>query len=148
MLGQCLPGMAASEAPMLSEATVGMVAACFRPTAEARARAEAQMTAATLRRIKRHIEARLDAPNLSPASLAAAFAYRAPRSTECLSPWAGHEIAFDCGFASEAHFSRRFRDAYGVTPTAWRREATVPAHVDRALEEYNYARWIARLRAD
>jgi len=59
-----------------------------------------------------------------------------------------HEIAFDCGFASESHFSRRFRDAYGVTPTTWRREAIGPAHGDLALEEDNYARWIARLRAD
>jgi AraC-like DNA-binding protein len=174
-LGQCLTGMAASEAPMLSEATVGMVAACFRPTAEARARAEAPLASATLSRIKRHIEARLDAPDLSPASLAAAF--RVSRTTlyRMFEPLGGvnafiqarrlaraqlalllpankdrqiHEIAFDCGFASEAHFSRRFRAAYGVTPTAWRREATVPAHGDLTLEEYNYARWIAQLRAD
>jgi len=171
-LGECLPGMAASEAPMLAEATVGMVAACFRPTSEARARAEAPLAAATLNSIKRHIEARLAAPDLSPASIAAAFRLSRTTLYRMFEPLGGvnafiqerrlarahaalklpankgrriHEIAFECGFASEAHFSRRFRDTFGVTPTSWQREA--PAHGISALEEENYARWIARLRA-
>jgi len=172
-LGECLPGMTASEAPMLAEAAVGMVAACFRPTAEARARAEAPLAAATLNSIKRHIEARLAAPDLSPASIAAAFRLSRTTLYRMFAPLGGvnvfiqerrlaraqsalalpankgrriNEIAFACGFASEAHFSRRFRDAYGVTPTTWQREAMAPAHGIPALDEEHYARWIARLR--
>ncbi|MEH3148056.1 MAG: AraC family transcriptional regulator [Methylobacterium frigidaeris] len=37
-------------------------------------------------------------------------------------------IALACGFASQSHFTRSFRQATGVTPAAWRREAgTAPA---------------------
>lgn len=32
------------------------------------------------------------------------------------------EIASKCGFADQAHFTRAFRDARGITPAAWRRE--------------------------
>ena len=32
------------------------------------------------------------------------------------------EIAIDCGFADQAHFSRQFRRTMGETPSTWRRE--------------------------
>lgn len=38
--------------------------------------------------------------------------------------WTGHtitDIAFACGFNSAAHFTRAFRDQYGVTPSEFRR---------------------------
>ena len=33
-------------------------------------------------------------------------------------------IAHRCGFANAAHFTRRFHDAYGMPPSAWRRQST------------------------
>jgi AraC-like DNA-binding protein len=32
------------------------------------------------------------------------------------------EIAMNCGFADQAHFSRQFRRMMGSTPSSWRRE--------------------------
>lgn len=32
------------------------------------------------------------------------------------------EVARRCGFADASHFGRRFRQAYGTSPGAWRRE--------------------------
>lgn len=32
------------------------------------------------------------------------------------------EIAVDSGFADQSHFSRRFAEAFGTAPRAWRRE--------------------------
>ena len=33
------------------------------------------------------------------------------------------QIALDCGYADQAHFTRRFHDTVGTPPNAWRREA-------------------------
>lgn len=35
-------------------------------------------------------------------------------------------VAARCGFASPSHFTRRFRAAYGTTPSEWRRRRTRP----------------------
>ncbi|MEM7808984.1 MAG: AraC family transcriptional regulator [Planctomycetota bacterium] len=37
------------------------------------------------------------------------------------------QIAADCGFAHQSHFTSRFKQATGLTPTQWRRLATEPA---------------------
>jgi AraC family transcriptional regulator len=34
------------------------------------------------------------------------------------------EIAAECGFAHQSHFTSRFKQATGLTPTRWRRFAT------------------------
>jgi AraC family transcriptional regulator len=33
------------------------------------------------------------------------------------------QIATDCGFAHQSHFTSRFKQATGLTPTRWRRAA-------------------------
>ena len=99
---------------------------------------------------RRFIEAHLCEPDLSPSRVANALhistrylrmlfegetesvtAYILRRRLEeCArqiagSLWRGHtitEIAFSCGFNSAAHFTRSFRDHFGSTPTAYRRE--------------------------
>jgi len=35
-------------------------------------------------------------------------------------------IAHDCGFTDVSHFSRRFREAYGMTPREWRARYATP----------------------
>jgi AraC-like DNA-binding protein len=32
-------------------------------------------------------------------------------------------VAYECGFADQSHLSRKFKDAYGITPAAWARTA-------------------------
>jgi AraC-like DNA-binding protein len=50
------------------------------------------------------------------------------RRLEAAADWLAHtgapvgEVAERCGFASAFHFSRRFRDAYGRSPRAWRKK--------------------------
>jgi AraC family transcriptional regulator len=44
------------------------------------------------------------------------------------------QIATDCGFAHQSHFTSRFKQATGLTPTRWRRLAT-EAHKADATKE-------------
>ncbi|MBO6835733.1 MAG: helix-turn-helix domain-containing protein [Alphaproteobacteria bacterium] len=60
-------------------------------------------------------------------------------------------IAFRCGFSSEPHFSRSFKERFGVSPSAFRREAlnTYPtgAQDDELGQHYRqrFASWIREL---
>lgn len=75
--------------------------------------------------------------NLSPSHFARAFTIRLglspytfimklriERASELLlaSDKSLAEIAFNCGLADQAHFSRLFRRFFGTTPSRWRRE--------------------------
>ena len=41
------------------------------------------------------------------------------------------QIAKDCGFAHQSHFTSRFKQAAGITPTRWRNKA----HARQAASE-------------
>jgi AraC-like DNA-binding protein len=97
---------------------------------------------------KRYIEAHLREPDLTPCTVARALGISPRylrmlfcggnenasryilrrRLEECAKQlssalWRGHtitEIAFSSGFNSAAHFTRVFRDEYGVTPSQFR----------------------------
>jgi AraC family transcriptional regulator len=55
------------------------------------------------------------------------------------------DIALQCGFADQAHFSKRFREAVGLNPSAWRRTArTIPVDVSSSrLESWSHTRNLA-----
>lgn len=103
----------------------------------------------------RYIEAQLRDPDLTPCTVARALGISARylrmlfrgedesvsryilrrRLEECAKQlssalWTGHtitDIAFACGFNSAAHFTRAFRDQYGMTPSEFRRAQSVKA---------------------
>jgi len=171
--------IAAADAAAIARATTGMIAACFHATAETRARARTQIEATTLERIQRHIAANLGAPGLHAEALCAAFRISRSQLYRLFEPLGGvaayiqeqrlvrahaelsdpaharrriFEIAFDGGFASEAHFSRVFRRAFGLSPSEARARARdLPAILGRpasndATPGGGYEEWIRGLR--
>ena len=134
-------------------ATLRLVAACLGPASHAREETVPNRTAATGEAIRRFIDANLTAPDLSPDGLARRFgmsraqlyrlfpddggvlAYiRSQRLRRCFQTiadptqsWRGTgEIALSFGFVSEAHFSRVFRQAFGLSPTDARNRGAEP----------------------
>lgn len=102
-------------------------------------------------RIRRHIDARLADPGLAPPAIAGQFristrylhkiflgsghsvsgyilAQRLARCRAALgdplqAPRSIATIAYDWGFADSGHFTRAFRDAYGMLPSDYRRDS-------------------------
>lgn len=145
-----LPDLTTADGPQVADALVELVAACFRPTADSLARARMQVTTAALELIKRYIEQRLTTPDLSPESIAANFRMSRATLYRLFEPLGGvaayiwerrlaraysalihpsnhrrpiYDIAFECGFGSEVHFSRAFRRVFGLPPSELRRMA-------------------------
>ena len=114
-----------------------------------------------VQRAKVYIEAHLGDPNLDPRQLAAAMGVSLRRLQELFHE-RGHHIsdwiwtrrltvaaqrltdparlnlpigtlAYDCGFTSQAHFSRRFRDRHGLSPRDYRDHALRSASAARGL---------------
>lgn len=137
-----LPTVTVPEAPAVVQATTQMLAACLRPSRHSLAQARAELQGVTLERIQRHIAQNLAAP-LSPDALCQHFGIsrsllyrlfeslggvahyvqqrRLLRAFHALASPANRrlrvaEVATRSGFASEAHFSRTFRAAFGLTP--------------------------------
>jgi AraC-like DNA-binding protein len=107
-----------------------------------------------VKRVRTHIEARLDktmtAAELSATvHLSAGYFQRAFKKSFGTSPHAFVikrrieraqemmlatedplcQIALSAGFSDQAHFTRRFRLAVGMSPAAWRRVAKVPSRI-------------------
>jgi AraC-like DNA-binding protein len=105
---------------------------------------------ATVQRAKAYVETHLGEPSLDPAGLAAAMGVSLRRLQElfhargrCVSEWIWERrlataaerladpawahvaigaVSYHCGFASQAHFSRRFREQFGLPPSEFRRQ--------------------------
>lgn len=133
----------------LTEAVIGMLISSLsidRPAVESSTLRDAQLL-----RVKTFINAHLDDPDLSPTAIAAANGISV-RYLHCLFEPEGitvlqyvirerlvrcrrelanpamarrtiTEIAFAWGFQSSTHFSRRFKEEYGLSPHEFRHEA-------------------------
>lgn len=137
-----LPDVTLAEAPAVVQATTQMLAACLRPSRHTLAQARTELQGVTLERIQRHIAQNLAAP-LTPDVLCQHFGISRSLLYRLFEPLGGvahyvqqrrllrafhalaspanrrlrvAEVATRSGFASEAHFSRTFRAAFGLTP--------------------------------
>lgn len=163
------------EAPLVADSTLNLIAACFQPGAEAAARARPALALAAVERIKRHIEANLQSPDLSPDSICAAFRMSRTHLYRLFAP-AGSvaryiqsrrlrkafealadprqrgkklvQIAHEWGFTSEAHFGRAFRAAFGMTPGEARVQAALlhqSAQAGPVTPQVVLGEWVDRL---
>lgn len=172
-----LPSVEASEAATVARATAEIVAACFRPTAATADRAREQLEGVILERIRRYIGENLGSAELSPDALCRQFRIsrtqlyrmfepeggvakyvqnrRLERAfSELRSPMYRHrrvsEIAFAAGFSSEAHFSRAFRQTFGMRASDVRAQDPMMTRVKdvqlaTAIYGGGYEEWIRRL---
>jgi AraC-like DNA-binding protein len=132
--------MTAREASAAAQATCSMIAACFHPTTTPFATTRDEPL---IYRIQRYISENVKNTNLDAMHLCEVFhlsratLYRALEPvggvskylreqrlsqifTILLNPLENHrrisQIAYEWGFPNEAHFSRSFRDAFGISP--------------------------------
>jgi AraC-like DNA-binding protein len=165
-----LPAATEEEAPAIEQATMAMIAACFRPTAEAMARAGAAVDATVAERVREYIERNLGEAELGPEAICRAVRISRTRLYALFEDEGGvaryiwrrrlarayaelasparrgrtvGETAYEWGFTSAAHFTRAFRKEFGVSPSE------VPAGrlagMERAAaagEGYEYEEWI------
>ncbi|WP_153789135.1 helix-turn-helix domain-containing protein [Pseudomonas sp. EMN2] len=177
-LAVAAPGLGQDDGVRLSLPILAVVAACLAKEAGSRP-ATAQPGPTTLgRRARLYIEHNLHRDDLSPAVLAKALAtsrsqlYRAferfggvrhyvlqRRLRRCLLAFgeAGNgdrrigDVAYANGFADEAHFSRVFRKAFGLSPTSARtalQRGELPTHARLMApigEGPVLAQWISEL---
>jgi AraC-like DNA-binding protein len=167
-----LPHLPSTSAPDVARATCSLVAACLGPSRDAVARARAPLELARLTAIRRYIDRHLCSSDLSPETIGKALGLSRSTLYAACEPLGGvaaliqrrrldriwtiladsrdhrriSEIAYQHGFVSRAHFSRAFRNAFGLSPRDVREGAFRPptdgsaGRVDDA-----YATWIRQL---
>jgi len=137
-----LPTMSEAEAEVAAEGTIALVSACLAPSARRLGEARDVIDRTILDRARRHIEARLDDPRLTPAAVCAAVGASRSSLYHLFRHWGGiaryiqerrlrrvhaalrdpaerrgiSELAYGHGFTSAAHFSRAFRGLFGCAP--------------------------------
>jgi AraC-like DNA-binding protein len=149
MLPSCLDTVDGVAAAGLAEQALDLLALAISSETERRVSALSSSRTATLHRLKFQIETKLSDPDLKPSTVAEAVGisvryanallsaqgtslerYIVERRLErCRSAFddpvqSGRsigEIAFDWGFSDLSHFSRRFKAAYGSSPSDYRR---------------------------
>lgn len=142
LLAERLPQMPESDGEAAASATIEMIAACLRPTANAIGEAQAPIQDVTLLRAKRLIEERLRSPQLSPEFLCRTLHVSRRSLYRLFEPLGGvhqyilrrrlshvrrilkdpcnrrpiADVAEQYGFSNPETFWRAFKRQYGVTP--------------------------------
>ncbi|WP_050401432.1 helix-turn-helix domain-containing protein [Bradyrhizobium embrapense] len=169
------PRMTFEEYPSVVEGTISLLSACLRGQLE-RGDADRGVTAnASLMRIRQHIEAKLGDEQLSVASLAVHFGLSRASLYRLFAPVGGiaeyirsrrlHRALFDLAgsdghnlrisevarrwhLGTDAHFTRSFKTAYGITPRAARAAALLGTRIDRTAADADSAtisRWMREI---
>jgi AraC-like DNA-binding protein len=169
-----LPAMNEAEAESATEATVGLISACLAPSARRLAEARYTIDRTLLERARRHIEARLDDPRLTPATICAAAGVSRSSLYDLFRQWGGvahyiqerrlrrvharlrdpaerrsiSELAYVHGFTSAAHFSHAFRALFGYSPRDARDLVRMPGMPvsPEATAAASVDRWLAKLQ--
>lgn len=170
-LARQLRFMTQAEAPFLQRGSCELIAACIERSRDGMERAGRQLQHSLLAEARHIVDASLADPALGADQLCAALAVsraklyrlfeveggvaafiqrRRLRAAHRLLVQSGEqrrvsEIAFACGFTSEAHFSRAFRAQFGLPPSAARRSGAagaLPAEEDDANVAQVFRRWM------
>lgn len=171
-----LPGVALDDAPAVARASVQMLAACVLPSTHTLHGAQGAIEGVTLQRIQQHIHRHLGA-DLSADALCRTFGLSRSALYRMFEPLGGvahhvqqrrllaayhalanpanhrlrvAEVATRVGFASNAHFSRAFRTAFGIAPSDVRAPGSMGAggaHQPGAQgSSAEYAAWVRGLQ--
>jgi AraC-like DNA-binding protein len=172
-LEQQLPELTLEEAPHIARGTCDLIAACVAPSRERMEQASSQLAQSLRREAKRVVDARLADPELRPEAVAEALRISRASLYKLFEAEGGvsvfirrrrlravsrllmepderrriSELAYACGFISEAHFSRAFREEFGATPSDMRaaRRATPASAADGTLHPTAIlASWMAK----
>ncbi|HTR05608.1 MAG TPA: helix-turn-helix domain-containing protein [Paraburkholderia sp.] len=140
-----LPGMAADEVSYAIQATRNMLQACLTPTPDTKQQACVELDALVVSRIDDHIDRHLLSPDLNPERICKDMGISRSKLYRLFEPTGGvmrliqrkrltlarealldpatrrrkriSEVAWRHGFVSEKHFSRRFKEEFGCTPS-------------------------------
>ncbi|MFC5325657.1 helix-turn-helix domain-containing protein [Bradyrhizobium oligotrophicum] len=146
-LFDCAPRMRFDECQAVVEGTIALISACLRGELERRDADRSVAADASLFRIRQYIEAQLSSPELSADAVALHFGLSRASLYRLFAPIGGiadyirsrrlHRAFFDLAgtgsrssrvgevarrwqLGTDAHFTRLFKTAYGITPSAAR----------------------------
>ena len=166
-LNKAMPSVTVGEAPVVAATTAQMVASTLAYCTSGDGLASGALQQALFERTIRYIRGNLGSPDLSPDTICRALnvsrshLYRAFSAkggvmqnileqrlrtafNELSNPVTRTEtigsIAFRCGFASDAHFNRLFRQTFGVRPTDIRE---APPIASSASSEPGLPAWLS-----
>ena len=145
-LGKVADALTSAERAMIGRGTTELVRALIASAARHETGAREAMTGSLMAQITTYLHRHLIEPDLSPARIARAhnisvrWLYDNWTDDLSVAQWIIRErlelarrelagpraqsiatVARQCGFSDPAHFSRRFRAAFGMSPREWRR---------------------------
>jgi AraC-like DNA-binding protein len=171
-LADNLPHLPAEHAPEMARATCNVIAACLAPSRETAARARTPLALTRFTEIRRYVDRHLSSPALTPDAICKALGLSRSTLYAACEPFGGvaaliqrrrldrirailadprdgrriSEIAYQHGFVSNAHFSRAFRSAFGVSPSEARETAVRLVEPDDSQQNGStYEIWIRQL---